>query len=433
MKKIYSVCLAVLTVFGASAAGRQQAATSAVTKSPFTITEHKQELALSRPALMKAPAAQTLEEFVGTYTWSYYGMLSNQNGEMSQEVEITIKNADTNEVELGIIPLTTGEWAKITAVVDLAAGTFTIPGKQYLFEDSDGPIYFYVKDIDDSTYELIDGASPREKTVGTIEGTAILFDPYDVWAIGDPDAEQLGWYGLSYANMITVGGETGGKEDAWEDYCTGTFEDGWGAPAFGIEPSALPWEVQIQRSTEEEGLYRIINPYLSDGCKLPATFCGAGSIVFSIADPECVLVLPGYKSGFTDGQNKFYWFNVAGFYYAYGFTTDEIKDAFAEDDMDTPVYAGGTITAPDCAFDVVKEPKNLYSWSDENNNNLADLMIAKLTFDQAPQVGMADVAVDRADASTTAYYNLQGQRVDTPANGIFIRINGNNVAKIRVK
>ncbi len=46
--------------------------------------------------------------------------------------------------------------------------------------------------------------------------------------------------------------------------------------------------------------------------------------------------------------------------------------------------------------------------------------------------GVADVTVDDSNAPVE-YYNLQGVRVDNPANGLYIRRQGNNVTKVIVK
>ena len=44
--------------------------------------------------------------------------------------------------------------------------------------------------------------------------------------------------------------------------------------------------------------------------------------------------------------------------------------------------------------------------------------------------GIESILVSKTDAGETTYYNLQGQKVNTPSNGIFIQVSGNDVRKV---
>lgn len=45
---------------------------------------------------------------------------------------------------------------------------------------------------------------------------------------------------------------------------------------------------------------------------------------------------------------------------------------------------------------------------------------------------VADDSLSTAGNQTAVWYNLQGQRVDTPANGVYIRVSGGKAEKVRI-
>ena len=55
-----------------------------------------------------------------------------------------------------------------------------------------------------------------------------------------------------------------------------------------------------------------------------------------------------------------------------------------------------------------------------------------VSYASAGTTGINDINVDNANAPVE-YFNLQGIRVENPANGLYIRRQGNKVEKIYVK
>lgn len=62
---------------------------------------------------------------------------------------------------------------------------------------------------------------------------------------------------------------------------------------------------------------------------------------------------------------------------------------------------------------------------------LTDQAYTPAVFDQATVSGVESVGID-ADNSPVEYFNLQGQKVENPAAGIYIRRQGRNVAKVMI-
>lgn len=421
MKKFYTLALAACAVLSVNAAQRQQALQTIAPA--LEVQKAKVELGIQLPAAtrnaMKAPAATTVDEMAGTYAWSYQGLLNSNQGLNEDEVELVVTDAAKGEVTITIFKDYT-----VKGTIDLEAATLTIPNKQYLFDDEDGAIYFYVKGVTEEG-NVAAGASDVEATVGTIEGNEITFPDFDIWALGDYDAENLGYYNLTYANKYAPMAE----DPNWADYCTATFVDGWALPAFGQDPANFPWTVTVQRFTEAEGIYRIHNPYLAETCPIPSQYCGKGDIVLDLVDPDCVGVYPLFKSGFTNGQNIFYWFNVEGLYIAYDFGSEDILSYLESEGMTASTFKDNVVSIHNCVFDVDANCQNPYTWVDENDNSLEDIMVSELTFDMT---GIKGVTEDNVDAPAV-YYNLQGIRVANPENGVYILRKGNKATKILVK
>ena len=65
-----------------------------------------------------------------------------------------------------------------------------------------------------------------------------------------------------------------------------------------------------------------------------------------------------------------------------------------------------------------------------NGLDAADFNLPKL---YAGSASSAVEAVEAAENAVVEYFNLQGIRVENPANGLYIRRQGNNVTKVLVK
>lgn len=430
MKQFYTVALMGLAALTMSAALRTPLSSGL----PEGVTKSELSTRLEMPVknIKKAPAAKTLDDFCGTYAWSFYNLdvdpsTGQQYGDDMLRIDISVLDASQNQVSLRL----SKDFA-MTAVVDLAKGTLSIPTKQYLGADDYGDLYFYLKAYDSTTGQVLSGAADVAAAVGTINDQTVTFPDDYIWAIGDPNAENLGWLvigiGCSFEKK-EVGGGLIQVADSWADYCSATFIDGWIVPgATSADPSKYPWTVTVQQNTEEPYIYRLRNPYL-DCPYLSGT--ANGSIVFSVKNPNLVYVYPGFSSGMSLGGNQLYCFNLEGYYDFQGYNEDAILGAFASNFEVPSTYAGTVVNIPTCVFDQSETPTSAYTWEDANGASLEQYMKAVITLDK-PLGGIESVSADDSNAPVE-YFNLQGMRVDNPANGVFIRRQGKNASKVIFK
>ncbi len=425
MKKIYALALSAL-LCGFALADNRQPITKNIAKS-LSIVETSTMLNTTggvQRAPQRAASFGSIDDMAGAWEWSGQNLLTSNAP--SGELTITITNATTGAATIsGFI-----QNFVLQATIDFAKGTVSIPNNQDLGRDSNGDKnYFYLKDVT-ADGNTTDGLGSAAASVGKIEGTTIVFPELDVWAFGDYNQENLGWWYLCYANTLTSLEFQGDPNEGWEDFGTADFEDGWIMPGFEEDPSSAPWTVNVQKSTETTDLYRLNKPYLAESC--PSYIKEAakeGYIVFSIADPEFVQVLPKVYSGFDNGSNKLNLFNIEGFYIDMGLTKADIQDGIKDQNVTYSTYADGVVNIPNCRFNMPSALDKAYSWSTSENVSLADKMVAKITIHKLAGV---DNVVAGSDAEAPAeYFNLQGVRVANPEAGqLVIKRQGSTVTKM---
>ena len=110
---------------------------------------------------------------------------------------------------------------------------------------------------------------------------------------------------------------------SWTDVGEATLVDGWVLPMFGIDQMQPKnqYKVLLQKSTSNEGLYRLVNPYMSGPvANLNNHETKTGYIEFDVSDPDHV-VFNKKAAGFAymdpnDGEkrfNEFYCVNDLGY------------------------------------------------------------------------------------------------------------------------
>lgn len=374
-----------------------------------------------------------VEAIAGEYEYNYNGLLNGSTGPQTGALSITVTNPSTGAVAI------TG-WPQnfvVKGIFDPAAGTLTIANKQSLGKDSYGDSnYFYLKDVTEDG-KTVAGANDAAATVGVFADYTITFPSRDIWAIGDYDNETAGYWWMSYNNVLNGVDPNLDPNEGWEDFCTAQFEDGWiltgytisGAPAL---PTDIPWTVNVQKSLTEEGTYRLDNPYRADGSPIPAASTKTGGyIVFSLADPDFVIVFPEIFSGALNGTTRLCCVNTEGFYIGLGLTKEEIlANVSGTDNYEASTYVEDThvVSIPKCGFNFAGAFDTYYTWQTQEEESLADNMNTKITLSRGTSA-IANVEVDDLNAPVV-YYNLQGVRVENPANGVFIRVQGNQATKI---
>ncbi|MDE6301005.1 MAG: hypothetical protein K2M19_04755 [Muribaculaceae bacterium] len=438
MKKFYLLALAAVVTFGASARFAQTENFSVNGKKHFksTLTELSVTETLAKPA--KAPTAgATLADYEGIYTYQCEWGLSQ--GYAPETLELTVTDATTGEVEIAGFP----QDYVVKGTLDLKAGTLSLPNMQNLGTDSNGDVnYFYLKAFKPDYSDIIAGATSAKAAVGTINGKTITFPEDEIWAIGDPRQEDLGYWFLTLANVMIYG--VPDPNEGWEDWGEATFQDGWVLPAFGIDQTKTEnhYKVAIQKSTVYEGTFRLVNPYYGH---CPAaqynTSKKAGYIEFDVSDPDHVYFIP-QGAGFANaeiGLSEIYCFNTLTYYCIYYQMEPANVVAALGDKLKYSTYKNNVLTVPyyydpstnqngevlgwvnDACFGDQEDPVGGYWWTDENDETVS--METKIFFD-ATKAGVEDIAAD-APAGAKEYFNLQGVRVANPSDGVYIvRQNG---------
>lgn len=452
MKKFYTFAFFASTILCANAgypvASQRISLAENENSDLFCATYAAASDAIDMPVAKAPEANATLNDFVGVYEWNYYGFLSNDEGSKSSQLRIEVMDEATGAVLLLGWPLNFG----VKAFIDIEAGTLSIPNKQPLGRDMQGdPAYFYLKEMYDGVGQL-PGVSDAEYTVGQIDGTTITFPRYDLWTIGNYKDESGGYVMMRAVNRLTlkpgIDNNTG-----WEDFGTATFEDGWIPLRKDVFPQECPWQVKVQKNTEEDGLYRLQSPYLEADCPVPGV--AEGYIVFSIADPDFVVVYPDVYSGYNNVTSKqndmMYLFNLEGFYMMQtGNTKEEILKNFpirTEEDKKQQALTGnikgvdsfsfyrdGVATIHNCCFDVQVPAKQRYTWSSKTYGSHMFNMISKITIDRLVPSSVIDEVYMYDGDGQAEYFTLQGMRISEPVSGqVVIRRIGNKVTKVIVK
>lgn len=428
MKKLYTLALAVAVAASASAAQRSvnvnQAGLKAVPSlSATAVSDSHISLVKKSTTMKKSAGFSSIAEMEGSWQWVYFNLLSDYDGLSGFEATFTVSNAAANEITISGFP----QDFKVVATVDLTAGTFTIKNNQNLGEDSYGDInYFYLKGLDDE-FNLTDVTA--DNIVASIADDVITFESYDVLAIGDPSAEDLGWWFLTALNATTPIDVWEG----WEDCGDATFTDGWILPGMGYDQTEYPWVVTLQKSTTEAGIYRLKTPYQIEACPFyqAAASTTPGFITFNVSNPDFVVLYPNIYGGFDNGTNKMCMFNIEGFFMDQGYDEAEIKEGLEGSVSAWSTYADGVVTVQNCRFNYTSDPSKAYSWVDETNQSLADKMVATITMPTTEVNGVSNISVADENAPVE-YFNLQGVRVDNPSNGLYIRRQGNTATKVLV-
>lgn len=421
MKKLYILTLGLLTAGSSMAAVRQ---TASVNQIPVQKLNAVAETSVFSGVKRVAPQADavSVSDIEGAYNMSSNSGLQNGVGEF--ELYISVDNEATGDVSI------TGlfyDYA-IKGNFDASTSKLSVYNNQDLGEDPVGDkLVFYLKGVNDEG-KIVAGASDLEATVAEYNNGVFAFPQFEIWTLGDPDSENLGYWTMNYNVVLTVIDPNYDPNEGWSFYSTGVFEDGWMVPGYNAVPSEYPWTVNIQKNDEIEGLYRLDCPYTAQGC--PFSGGKDGYIVFSIEDPDFVTVLPDFYSGVNNGSNKLYFFNIEGFWTSFGIEKDEIIAELDDQVNGWSSFSEGVVEIYNCRFDIQSPCQTLYSWVDGNDQSLVDLMEGKITFDKDPS---AVGSIDSEVLGEVEYYNLQGVKLDRPAKGINIRVANGKATKVMTK
>lgn len=342
----------------------------------------------------------------------------------------------------------------MVAELDETAGTLTF-ARQYVREDRFIFLPFYIFQ-EPFVFNTLTNQMDFQSIVAKYdaEGGTITFEPENgmAWiAYGDKlgtDEIDMGFAcDLEGAVQTSAGsGGNSGTIDDWMDAGKAVFMDGWVLPAYGINQwdERYWYEVDLQQSESNKKLYRLVNPYKSGPVASQNPYQGDGYLTFDVTDPEHVLINPYKESaGWANPSAKiteFYPYNALVFTHNYtGLDYAHIIAALDEETIAYTKFKDGVVSLGyvdyeengltqreyDANFGYQLDVNGGANWGSGAN---APDMSAKIFLPEAG-AGVEGVTID-SDNSKPVYFNLNGQRVENPENGIFIVKKGSQVKKV---
>ncbi|MCM1290918.1 MAG: hypothetical protein NC201_01110 [Prevotella sp.] len=410
MKGLYIIGLAAAVSFTA-AADRQQAAfnQSHRAKTPVArVLDGAKKISGSKKASRIRKAASLTEDKV--YYWTATDMLE-YDGVISEPLEIFNYDATTGN---GTVYLADFE---IPVAIDLEKGTFSISNNQKVGEDEDGPIYFYLKDFT-SDYELVDGISKTPATVGTFtENGDIVFPADDIWALGDPADEDLGWYVLSCDNELLVSNPALNPDGNWVLSGKGTFTDNILGDLFVEDWKAEPVEVEVYADLDDPVRYMVKKPYQQLYKALGEDPEQCPPMVIDTTYPENILLYDQSVGLFDEEDGEYFIFSESSYNEDFGDGIDETPEELRIK-MTTEGYVK-TVTFPIESITLMG--------LDSFEMYYAAPAVSVLRWNTDP--ASVELLEEDEERSVPVYYNLQGIPVNNPQNGLYIIKTGNKVQK----
>lgn len=361
------------------------------------------------------PDYSTIDGICASYNWTTY---DNNGGDL--EFPVTFKKgSDENEI---IISGVFGKY-ELKATFDPATANVIIPNQRVGFDPDKMQFLSFVH-------------------IGYTD--EVETDPVELGNCGDGDFDYYEYYGVVAESMdseylmdegflewgefafIFRTGEL--PTSVWEDAGIATLFDGGfftPLPRFGIG-FKTPVEVALERSTETEGLYRLVHPWSSYFGKEIDSY-----LEFDISDPECVII-PTQSTGVVDEELGLASVqNFVGMYIANGFGVDDAMAAI------TPGTEGKHICTYDDKNKVVIMPVNAafttFAKDADGYYNVGRNYGAADSYIVMPggsAVGGIDNVLNDGTA-VTRYYNLQGMPIENPAPGqLVIRRAGSTTSKV---
>lgn len=372
------------------------------------------------------PNTLTMAEYSTVYDLSCSWGL--RTGSAPATLTITVTDEATGAAEVTGLR---NDITPLSATIDLDACTLSIPNKQRVGEDSDGPVYFYVKAIGNGGLE--DGASTAEATVGTIDGQTITFPWDDAWAIGDFDNEGVGLYYLSYNNSLTIHVPEDPNKDpneGWTSLGMATFMDGWLLPGFGVDQTdvANQYKVELQQNDDNHNVYRLVDPYKGNFPMASSNqSTKTGYIQFDVTDPDHV-VFANVDAGFSlpaAGITEFYCNNRLSYFVNAGYTADNVIEQLG-DKLPYTTFKDGVVTLGfvdndgdvmyDACYGEQDRNNGAYGWIDDNDapaNMSAKIIFPTTTTEPGTTYTWTSLGMGKYKASSlAALYGASTDPVD---------------------
>ena len=414
MKAICSLLLLCVTTFGASAIRHsiydgEKPILSEEKITPARATAMVKDIKAIVTPQQKSRKASTntigTEEIEALNVWACYSILADMAGYYECYLTINVTDEATGAVE--IILMDDSEFT-LHGFFNGEENTFTIPNNQYLFDDENGQVYFYFKDLDDDD-NVMDGRSEAEYIVGTYNNGVVEFPIEYIWAFGYPESEHLGWYLLTADNTFITGEQ---RIDHFENayLCPdGKFNENLIYSLFTQEENTEFADVEVY--SNGEGFYKVVNPFKNLYAALGSD-AASPDMIIDATDPDNVYI-DLQTTGITGGADGIYSYAS----YTWYFYPEEEK-------LITKTVDGNkvTITFP--------YRSTLLLAPGTGTIYYGSVFESTLTFTEDTDTAVEEV--ESTSEETGVYYNLQGVRVEYP-EGLVIRVQGDKVTKLLVR
>ena len=207
-------------------------------------------------------------------------------------------------------------------------------------------------------------------------------------------------------------------QEGWKQLGTGTFCDDM--LCFINENYLATWEVEIEESIAQPGMYRLVNPFGNGKCPYFTTAFDANDLVIDATDPLHVWI-PKQDIGELGDWGMFTVRCMIGMYVEAELTIEDLIDA----ECLFGILADGKITFPDDdGYRLQPSFANYLEGFPIDSNTHGKFLVT------LPDTGGINDVLATDEDSPVEYYTLQGIRVQDPGHGIFIRRQGASVTKI---
>lgn len=358
----------------------------------------------------------TVEGMCANYNWTAYDATG---GDIAFDVVIKKDKAENAVVISGMF----GKY-ELKGIFNPDDGSITIENQRVGFDAAKGQFISFVHltyggDIDVNAL-VLDNSQ---------DGDLVTFEEYGVVA-ETMESEYLLDEGLiDYGYMAFIFRTSELPVTAWEDAGVATlFDGGFFTPLPRIGLGFMtPVEVVLEKSTEKEGVYRLVQPWTPFFGKEIESY-----LEFDISDPACVII-PTQSTGYYDEEYGLASVqNFVGMYVAAGFGVDDAMAAITagKEGEHICTYNDETkvITIPVNAAFTTFAKDDTY-WNVGKNHGASDSYIVMPGGSSG--VGSIEAAGENGPVE---YFNLQGIRVANPASGqLIIRRQGNKTSKVIIK
>ena len=200
--------------------------------------------------------------------------------------------------------------------------------------------------------------------------------------------------------------------EIWKTLGTTTFTDGICGPLYAGK--AVETEVTVQERFDKPGYYRLVGAWAPHG--------SSATLEIDASNPDFVTIPLQNVGRETDERGET---NVVSVSATYVFEGSDWDIARFEAQLPEKVIrmTNGVITIPEngCVFHFPSY--SLLTFSDVEKPAVSLIPIPGLS-------GVESVSPEQSADAPAVYYNLQGARVDNPASGIYIRVQGGKTSKV---